>query len=389
MILRPVVLKKRISYLTISDIHTLNKLTSTEFIADSLFHYFDGFKSTSPFAKLDIIFLAGDIFDYYEDSKSPNIALVMNFMKLLMGFCVKHKIKLRSVYGTPSHDWKQARLFAPIAAAFGDALDYKYTEELEIEIMEDLGISVLYVPDEWKNSAAKAKEDVQKALDDAGLEKVTLAIMHGMFDFQIPDLPIDHPLKHDSKWYLEKVETYINIGHDHVFKTLDRILVQGSFDRIAHGEEGKKGGIVCTLDPVLGNSFEFVENKRAKIFKTITVKTRDIDQAAEQIKNVLKDIPNHSHIRISSTPDNPIFTVFNELKRSHPTLTFKKHKDKKQVREQEKNNKLQETIDLKSSYTSVTIVPDNIVGLIKDSMDLVDVSEEDLELLSYELERLV
>lgn len=388
MILRPpLVLKKRIKYLTISDIHTLNNLNETRYIVDSLYCYFDGFSNKSKFTDLDILFLAGDIFDYFEDSRSPDVVMVLNWMSLLMSFCAKHKIKLRVLEGTPGHDFKQSKLFQAAADGYGDRLDYKYFEVLDIEIMEDLGVSVLYVPDEWKQSAAKAKEDVIEKMESLGLEKVTMACMHGMFDFQIPELPVEHPLKHDSAWYLEIVETFINIGHDHKAKTHERILVQGSFDRIAHGEEAKKGGIVCTLDPVLGNSFEFIENTRARIFKTINVKYKDLDKAVAQVRDGLIGVPCDAHIRISTTPDNPILTVMDELKRSFPGMTFKKHKDKAQIREEEKKNALRETVSLKEAFVSVSITSDNIVNLIM--AELSEVEPEDKELLLTELKGIV
>lgn len=384
MTLHPVSsLKKRVSYLTISDIHTLNNLNETSYIIDSLYHYFDGFSSKSRFVDLDIIFLAGDIFDYFEDSRSPSVVLVLNWMSLLMAFCVKYGIKLRVLEGTPGHDFRQAKMFQSIADGHGPKLDYKYFDVLDIEIMDDLGVSVLYVPDEWKQSAAKAKEDVIEKMSEYDLKSVTMACMHGMFDFQIPELPVEHPLKHDSSWYLSIVDTFINIGHDHKRKFFERILVQGSFDRIAHGEEDKKGGIVCILDPVLGNSYEFVENVRARIFKTITVRTKDLDKGIEQIKNALVGVPNNSHIRISTGPDNPILSVFDELKRSFPDMIFKKHKDKKQI--DNKVNKLAETVNLSEGYVSVSIDKDNIVDMILKSMDLTEVGLDDAKLLTQEL----
>lgn len=383
MILRPVKLKKRVTYLTLSDIHTLNNLNETGYIVDSLYHYFDGFSSKSRFTDLDIIFLAGDIFDYFEDSRSPSVVLVLNWMSSLMSFCVKHKIKLRVLEGTPGHDFKQAKMFQSIADGYGPGLDYKYFDVLDIEIMDDLGVSILYVPDEWKQSAAKAKEDVIAKMQEYGLQTITMACMHGMFDFQIPELPVEHPLKHESAWYLDIIETFINIGHDHKAKFFMRILVQGSFDRIAHGEEEKKGGIVCTLDPVLGNSYEFVENKRARIFKTITVKTKELDKAIEQVKDALKGVPNNSHIRISTGPDNPILSVMDELKRSFPDMIFKKHKDKKQI--DNKTNRLAETVNLTESFVSLSMDKDNIVDMILSAMDLEDIDKSDIELLTQEL----
>ena len=353
-------LKKNIDYLTLSDIHCLNDLNETSYISGSIRHYFSDFSPSSPFKDLDIIFLAGDIFDTYRDSKSKDVVLVLGWMRELMGFCARHSIKLRVLKGTPGHDYDQSELFTPLSMAYEETLDYKYVSVLSIEKMEDLGISVLYVPDEWAGSAAKCKEQVIDMLDMHGIEKVDIACMHGMFDFQIPDLG-EHPLKHDTQWYLSIVKYFINIGHDHGFKTFDRVLVQGSFDRIAHGEEGKKGGIVCHLRDT-ESWFEFVENKRARIFKTITVKTKDLDEAIEQVRKIVDKLPDNAHVRISTSSDNPILTVIDEFKRAHPKMTFKKHKDKKQS--DLKANELTETVGLSTAYDTIAITPGNIVELV-------------------------
>lgn len=374
-----------VSYLTISDIHLLHELNETSYIVGSLTEFFDDFKSTSRFVKLDIIFLAGDVFHYYKDSKHPDFVHVLVFMQRLMAFCSRHHIKLRILEGTPSHDHKQSRMFQPIADSFGDALDYKYVEVLSIEVMADINLSVLYSPDEWGGSAKVCQEQTQDLLDRYGLKKVDIACMHGMFDFQMPDIG-EHPLKLDSRWYLERVKYFVNIGHEHTFHTFDRILVQGSFDRIAHGEEGKKGAIVCHLDPVNGNRFEFIENKRARIFKTVVVKTDDLDKGIAQVRKFLEKIPDKSYVRISTSKVNPILTVIEEFKKSYPTIRFKKHIDKKQ--NDDTGDKLRQTISLNDGYSAIAITRDNIVDLILSDPIFQDLGEKE-SLLRSELDAIL
>lgn len=353
--------KRLIKYLTISDIHFYSDSNETAHIVKSADIFFDHYTDKSRFTDLDVLFIAGDIFDYYRDSKHVDVFTVLLWMQRVMSFCVKYRIKLRILEGTPSHDHKQSRNFAPLAEGYGDSLDYAYYETLAIEKMDDLGISVLYVPDEWAGSAAACQAQVQELLERNGLEKVTIACMHGMFDFQIPDLG-EHPLKHDTQWYLDRVEAFINIGHDHGLATYDRVLVQGSFDRMAHGEEGKKGGIVCYLDALQGNRFEFIENKHARIFKTITLRSKDLDTVVAQVTNVLEKLPENAHVRLSSSTDNPIFTVFEDLRKKYPRMRFKKHKDKKQS--EDSRDQLKQTIALNSGYVSLSITKENIVDLV-------------------------
>ncbi len=376
---------RNIDYLTISDIHCLNDLNETAYIAGSIKQYFHDFSPTSPFKDLDIIFIAGDIFDTYKDSKSREVVLVLNWMREIMGFCARHRIKLRVLKGTPGHDYDQSELFTPLSMAYQDTLDYKYVDILSTEKMDDLGITVLYVPDEWAGSASKCKDQIIDLMHMHHIEKFDIACMHGMFDFQIPDLG-EHPLKHDTSWYLSIVNYFINIGHDHGFKTFDRVLVQGSFDRIAHGEEGKKGGIICHLRMDGKHWFEFIENKRARVFKTIVVKTKDLDQGIEQVRNILDKLPDNSHIRISTTPDNPILTVLDEFKKANPRMVFKRHKDKKQ--NDVHVNELTEMVGLSADYNTISLTRGNIIDMVFSNIQ-IPLEPHVRELIIPELQALV
>lgn len=378
-------LKKDVSYLTISDIHLFNDQNHTDHITKSLMDFMDGYSSGSRFAKLDIIFIAGDIFDDTRDTKHPDNFSAHLWMSLLMEFCKRHGIKLRILEGTPGHDYGQAKTFRPLAAGFGPELDFKYIEFLSFEKMEDLGLTILYVPDEWAGSAAVCKEQIIKMMEENDIEMFDIACMHGMFDFQIPELG-EHILKHDSEWYLSIVRAFINIGHDHKPKFHFRIIIQGSFDRMAHGEEHPKGGVVCYLQMDGHHRFEFIENKNARIFKTITVKTNDLEKAVEQVSKALSKLPLHSHVRISTSKTNPILGILEEFKRAHPTLKFKKHEDKKQS--DNPRDALSEAVSLVDTYVSVSLTKLNIIDMVLDNLS-VPLTDEDKAVLLPELEVLL
>lgn len=378
-------LTKDVSYLTISDIHLFNDQNTTEHITKALMDFMDGYASTSRFTKLDIIFIAGDIFDDTRDSKHPDIFLAMLWMSLLMGFCAKHGIILRILEGTPGHDYKQPKMFLPLARSFGDKLDFKYIEELAFEKMEDLGLTILYVPDEWAGSAAVCKEQIIEMMHENGIERFDIACMHGMFDFQIPELG-DHVLKHDSEWYHSIVRSFINIGHDHTPKVNGRIIVQGSFDRMAHGEEHKKGGCICYLRQDGNHYYELVENKNARVFKTITVKTQDLEKAVDQVTKTLDKLPADSHIRISTSKTNPILGLIDEFKRSYPGMRFKKHEDTKQS--ESRQDALSEAVGLKDTYVAISLTATNIVDMAIQHID-IELSDDDLVILREELEAIV
>ena len=81
----------------------------------------------------------------------------------------------------------------------------------------------------------------------SGLTKVDYAVMHGQFDYQLPKHITGMP-RHDSQKYLDIVKHYIFIGHIHTHSVYDRIIAQGSFDRLTHGQEEPKGYVVSIVD---------------------------------------------------------------------------------------------------------------------------------------------
>ena len=347
--------------------------------------FFDHFAHTSRFAKLDIIFIAGDIFDTLLYFKHPSVVCVLEFFRRLMRFCKAHGIALRILEGTPSHDYKQSINLQPLADTFGAELDYKYVQSLSIEHMVNLNLKVLYVPDEWGGSAEECHRQLEILLQEEGLDQVDIGIMHGMFEYQIPDAGKD-PLIHNSEYYLSIVKYFINIGHVHTASVMLRILAQGSFDRLAHGQEEKKGAIQVNLKLNGEHSFEFIENKEAMTFKTFEIPDTDLEVATAKLYSKVESLPDHSHVRVRAPKGSPIFTVMDFFKKEYPYITFKKDAvDEKDA----KKDQLQELINLDTEYTPVYLPKDAIVGMIlKEVCSSDPISARDLEELTAELENL-
>lgn len=356
-------LNKPFTYLNISDIHLFHRTNPTEYICGSIAEYFDDFSDRSRFTKLDMIAIGGDITDDRVDFKSPTVFQFFDIFNRLMKFCVKHEITLRILRGTPNHEYDQSRNLIPMAESFGEALDFRYVDTLYIEHLDKWGIDMLYVPDEWAGSAQKCQEQVLDLLKEKGLEQVDIACMHGMFDYQLPEIA-EHILKHDSSFYLKVVKYFINIGHVHTCVTMDRILPQGSFDRLAHGEEEKKGGIICYLEPNKPGRFEFIENKRAKIFKTVNVRAKDLDKGLEQVSKVADSLVNESHIRIMTTKDNPIVNSLQSFKVRFPFLYWKL--EKKDNVENDVKDTFSELIALNTDYTAISITRESVISQVMD-----------------------
>lgn len=375
------------SYLTISDLHLMHSLNETPHIVGSLRAFFEDFSPKSKMAKLDAIFIDGDIWETEVKAKHPYYIQILLFFSDLFAFASTNDIMLRFLEGTTSHEYRQTRTLVPLAESYGDKLDFKYVDTLTIEHSERLGIDILYVPDELnKSDAAKTQQQVIDLMREKGIEKVHIAHLHGLFDIQTPGLG-NLEAKHSSEFYLSITLWYINIGHDHHPAISGRILRQGSFDRMCHGEEHGKGGIICHIRPDSTNSFEFVENKLARTFKTITVKKTDLRESIDYIQGILRELPDNSHIRIAAEKMHPIFSVWNELRLSFPTMTFKQLKgDVSEI----SINKVKEVMSVESSYTVPAITQENVIDMIFVEMeDNGTLKEPDKKILLPELKVLL
>lgn len=357
--------KPHIRYLVLSDIHLGHPRTRTKEIIGSLVAFFNDFSLDSEWKYLDVIFIAGDLFDGSIDFDSLEMLEFLFFFNRLMDFCEKLNIKLRVLEGTPSHDVKQPANLVPMTSGYKN-LDFRYVETMEVEVFEDLGITCLYVNDEYAGSAKKAQEQIASYLNEIGLKKVDIAIMHGMFRYQVPELASDR-LKYDEDFFLSIVKSYINIGHVHKFSKFSRIIAQGSFERLCHGEEEEKGAVLIVLDEEHGDQFYFLENKLSKIYKTLQVRYKDLDKALLSLTKTAKSLPDGSYLRVKTHRGHPILNVLDQTQREYPFIHFSKLVEE----DEEERRQLIKQEDLtRLDYTPIDINRGNIVNMLLDEVKL-------------------
>lgn len=346
---------KPLSIACISDIHLGSKRNKTTDIISNLNKAFPDNDDTS---KLDIIFLAGDVFDRLLDYPDDDAMDINIWIYDFLTICSKFNIIVRILEGTPSHDRFQSQAFLNVVHISKLPVNIKYIKTLSIEYIDELDINVLYVPDEWEISTEKTLEQVKDLLHTKGLQKVDIGIMHGAFDYQIPSHLKKVP-KHNSYEYLKIVKHYIFIGHIHNFTFFGKIIAQGSFDRLAHGEEGPKGHVraIVNLNNE-ENNFFFVENITAKIYKTFKCYSLSLEDTLIYIRKSAKDLPDNSCIRIEAEKDHIIFSNMNELVSMYPTITWTKLQ-----KSEETNEEIVDT-EVEDDYSQITISKDNIESLL-------------------------
>ena len=349
-----------ISYLVISDIHLGHKRNQTTDILHNLDNFFDFYSDTCSYKDLDIIFIAGDMFDSLLDFSGTEIHEIIVWLDKLMRFCGKHKIKLRVLEGTPSHDWKQSKIVDTMhnMMYFFTSADIKYIDTLYIEHIKDLELYILYVPDEWNSSSETTLQQVKELMNDKGITSVDIAIMHGCFNYQVTwgnNVKVSYA--HDEASYLSIVKYYISIGHIHTHSVHDRIIAQGSFDRIAHGEEEPKGAVLLKIgrEP----SYMLIENKLARTFKTIELKSLDLDKSMATIDRVVSKLREKSYVRIKASKTHPVFVALEDVKNKYPMYTF----SKLGIDEEERVSYIQPYFSTEN-YTPISLTPDNLLEML-------------------------
>lgn len=363
----------------VSDVHLGHPNTTTEEIIHGLDH---AFADTPAFASLDMIFFGGDLFDRDLMVPQPDIEMIFDWWHRFLVRCKKHQIKIRVLEGTPSHDFKQFKVFGRINHTSKINADCKYYETLTIETEHDLGLTVLYLPDEYNASCIDTEIEIRELLNARGIEQVDLVIMHGQFAHQFPEHVASRIDCHNADFYLSICKQFISAGHVHQFSQYKRIVAQGSFDRLCHGNEEAKGYIRMELD--LDNPKKskctFIENHLAKSYVTFKVQDdTSLDRANLEIHKLASSLANGSYLRILGNAEHPIFEVLKDIKEFYPNLNW----SVKRITNTQKDALIAQESALMDIRHRVSITKDNLRELIKQRLQANDDLGYIMEILTH------
>jgi hypothetical protein len=363
----------------ISDIHLGHKRTPSIDIIRNLTR---DFKDDKEFAKLDIIFINGDVFDDLLSLNHHELSEIEQWIVDFLRLCAKHRVLLRVLEGTPLHDWKQSYKFETLNILANTNADVRHIKTLYVEKIESLGINVLYVPDEWNDSANKTLEQARSLVKETGYDRVDTAIMHGNFQHHLPSHA--KAQRHSNSEYQKLVAGPIFIGHNHGYSVEGGIITPGSYDRLSHNEEHKKGHVRFQYDPIKKKyKTRFVENVGAKVYKTITCVSANLDDALHEIDLGLDNVPANSHIRIVADINNPVLQNMDTLVRLFGQFRWTKKSISEEEQEDQKCDSDSETI-----LTPITITKENIVDLLMDRMQ-GDLSDDEIPIARALIEDIV
>lgn len=305
----------RLNIASLSDIHFNHPNTPTEFIIRNINRYV--FPDTPETRALDIIFIGGDVTDSLMDFASNNAVAFRKWVSEFLRYCAKHDIMVRIIEGTPLHDWGQSIIFVEENENHEIGCDLKYFTDISIEHIARYNIDVLYIPDEARPTTHITWNVVQQLLLENGLEKIDLAIMHGAFGYQLPNIEEIKDKIHDEEKYCSIVRHYIFIGHVHQHRPNGKIIPNGSTDRLRHGEEDIKGHVRLNKGEIT-----FIPNLGAMRYITLEVPGMSADEIMDLVEKRLAGNDDIFQIRLLANTGDVAFGIAKRLTSMYPHGRF-------------------------------------------------------------------
>lgn len=360
---------------SVSDIHMGHPRNESSHVAKSIQLAFPMNHETS---KIDILVIGGDFFDGL--LHLPDDAVVESDLSIiyLLRLCAKYGITLVLLEGTPSHDRGQTKRFVFLNDTFEIGAELYYFDKVCVHHFDKFNIDVLFVPDRANPTVEKTFEQVKERIAERGLEKVDYAFVHCTFKHHLPEYVKTE--KHDTDAYLALVRYLIFGAHIHQHSRYGNFITNGSLDRLAHGEEEPKGHVRAKVRSQTDMDITFVENKNARIFKTVDCTDLSTEEAMDKIAQQLLTIPENGFVRVMSNPGSGILSAQLTLENRWPsfnwTVAATKSKEEERIAE--------EAVQL-DEHETIHISSDNIVDLVRQKLtsNQVDsvIAKRSLELL--------
>lgn len=259
--------------------------------------------------KINRIVIGGDITDRPLTLSDDYSSEYIVFAIWLLTLCANLGIEIVIIEGTPSHDWKQARIFEFIKDELGLNVGLVYISTLSIIHLDGLG-DVLIVPDQWRTKASTTFEEILTLLKERGIKTVQYAFMHGSFKYQMPKFLRNKLDLHDEEEFCKIVDKAILIGHDHHRSNYKKIHCAGSLERSSHGQEDPKGAFFVEQLENGKPYIEFIRNDMAQVYKDLFVDGLDANEILDKFNELRLDLDKPAHVRLVSTTGLSIVTEF-------------------------------------------------------------------------------
>lgn len=317
-----------------------------------------------------ILAITGDFFDRLLSLIDEGAVVADRIVSDFYHLALTHGFMIRIVRGTFSHDRHQCKKFEAIQIREEQdrRIDVKYYDEIALEYIEKYDLRVLYLPDDLP---FKRSEDVMNLVHEmlisANWDAVDLVLGHGYFEHVLPpNVPRIPPCTYNADQFKDLVKHWVIFGHVHTPSVYERIVYNGSFDRLAHGEEEAKGFMVFQRDENNVWKAKFIENESATKFVTIELVGDDPFQCKERFHALVKRRFGEQpvgHVRVIHKEAGMRTILQKECLTFYPQLLFSHKKSK--VTEQAKLNLTGAHLEVQDE---VVPTPDSLPELVRQHM---------------------
>lgn len=234
-----------------------------------------------------LLLLTGDTYDQLTTVSSNANRCVLRFISDIFRMSNESDMQIRILHGTYSHDRDQVSVCSTLtqpntrAAVISAITTERLSDFRSYKGPAEGSLQLLYIPD---NLPYKKSQDVishiQKVYTCAGIDEADIILGHGTCSYTL-NCAIEHypPCTYEVSELQELLnDNGIGIfGHIHTPSHRDKIYYCGSFERMVHGEEEKKGFRTFTRQ---NNKWvnKFIVNQNARPFITITPQGNDVEE---------------------------------------------------------------------------------------------------------------
>lgn len=300
--------------------------------------------------KIQIVFISGDYFD--RELVGSHKYYATKFFAELATICDEHKVILRMIKGTKSHDQNQLIGFFGSTNILLPELDFKIINTVEEE--ELLGLKILYIPEEEIENQIEYYAPYRE-------RSYNMIVGHGTWDFVDRSAfllgnnsieKVASPVHLVKEWIQTIKNGFCVFGHIHNGpRYKDKFFYTGSFSRWKYGEEEPKGFLVSEIDnTTFEYRMDFIENTLAPKYDTTSFESVIgsgglKDQSLLDVRRKLKELVDKNSgnkIRINVTDLTPTEIVL--LQKAASTLDYidlaieSKKLEEILLEEQEENN---------------------------------------------------
>ena len=362
----------------LSDLHYGHRKVSGKHLHFNLIHY-----AYPEIEKCDLLILSGDTFHQLLDFNNPAASSIIQFFNDLFYMSLKYNFKIRILRGTYSHDRDQVKYI--------EKSSYKYMNEQKVDLKtyseisideETVGsetIRLLYLPDDlpYKNQN-ECMDAIYKLMESRKWDKVDMIVAHGYCQYVLPANSRGPAVVYTAESLSSICKHVAVFGHVHTpsTKQFDNLLIVyvGSFERMNHGEEERKGFI--TID-TKNWTVEFKENKNTLKFMTYEPTIEGTEAIVDDFKRWLFRVnlsdKNVNYIRVKHN-DTSLRQLLGRILREE-YKAFKIVYTSESAKE--KTTLVENALVIKDDDNLVKPTEDNIVQLILDN-----IKERNLPVLS-------